>query len=118
MKAYREAVNNIQFLGPTNFAPIIKRAREHAESCKSDKMYFVLLILTDGEINDMQETITEIANISEMNLPISIIIIGVGDEDFANMVRLDGDDVAIKSGCRDMVQFVKFKEVYKRSEPS
>ena len=81
-------------------------------------MYFVLLILTDGEINDMQEAITEIAYISDMNLPISIIIIGVGDEDFANMVRLDGDDVAIKSGCRDVVQFVKFKEVLKRSEPN
>jgi hypothetical protein len=53
LNAYREAVNNIQFLGPTNFAPIIKKAREHAESCGNDKMYFVLLILTDGEINDM-----------------------------------------------------------------
>jgi len=118
LQAYRDAVNEIQFLGPTNFAPIIKKAREHAESCRSNKMYFVLLILTDGEINDMHEAITEIAYISDMNLPISIIIIGVGDEDFANMVRLDGDDVAIKSGCRDVVQFVKFKEVLKRSEPN
>jgi len=42
----------------------------------------------------------------------------VGDEDFANMVRLDGDDVAIKAGCKDLVQFVKFQEVIRRSEPS
>ena len=44
-------------------------------------------------------------------------MVGVGDEDFANMVRLDGDDVAIKAGCRDLVQFIKFKEIIKRSKP-
>lgn len=75
---------------------------------KNDKMFYILLILTDGEIHDMEQTIDAISEISEKNLPLSIIIIGVGDEDFANMVRLDGDDVAIKAGCRDLVQFVKF----------
>ena len=43
----------------------------------------------------MKETIEQIAEISNKNLPLSIIVIGVGDEDFANMVKLDGDDVAI-----------------------
>lgn len=71
-------------------------------------MFYILLILTDGEIHDMEQTIDAISEISGKNLPLSIIIIGVGDEDFANMVRLDGDDVAIKAGCRDLVQFVKF----------
>lgn len=85
---------------------------------KNEKMYYILLILTDGEIHDIDETVLAIGEISEKNLPMSIIIIGVGDEDFANMVRLDGDDVAIKAGCRDLVQFVKFKEIIKRSEPS
>lgn len=33
----------------------------------------------------------------------SIVIVGVGDEDFANMVRLDGDDIALKQGCKDLV---------------
>ena len=82
---------------------------------KNEKMYYILLILTDGEIHDIDETVLAIGEISEKNLPMSIIIIGVGDEDFANMVRLDGDDVAIKAGCRDLVQFVKFKEIIKRS---
>ena len=44
-------------------------------------------------------------------------MIGVGDEDFANMVKLDGDDVAIQAGVKDLVQFVKFQEVMRRSEP-
>jgi hypothetical protein len=31
------------------------------------------------------------------------------------MVRLDGDDLALKEGIRDIVQFVKFKEVIEKS---
>lgn len=34
------------------------------------------------------------------------------------MVKLDGDDVALAAGCRDHVQFVKFSEIVKRSEPN
>jgi hypothetical protein len=29
--------------------------------------------------------------------------VGLGNEDFANMVKLDGDDVALAAGCRDHV---------------
>ena len=47
------------------------------------------MIITDGIINDMQLTIDEIVKAS--NLPLSIIIVGVGDADFEEMVQLDGD---------------------------
>lgn len=73
--------------------------------------------MTDGEIHDIKETIQAIVEISTRNLPLSIVIVGVGNEDFANMVKLDGDDVALAAGCKDQVQFVKFSEVVKRSEP-
>ena len=49
----------------------------------------MLLILTDGEIHDMNETINKIVYAAD--LPMSIIIIGVGNADFKNMERLDGD---------------------------
>jgi hypothetical protein len=39
-------------------------------------MYNILLILTDGEIHDMQATKDIIVDASE--LPLSIIIIGIG----------------------------------------
>jgi hypothetical protein len=42
-----------------------------------------LLILTDGLINDMDETTDEIVRAT--SLPISIIIVGVGAEDFSAM---------------------------------
>lgn len=66
-------------------------------------MYFVMLILTDGEIHDIRETIDEIADISIKKLPVSFVIVGVGNEDFSNMVRLDGDDVALRVGANDIV---------------
>ena len=78
-------------------------------------MYYILLILTDGEIHDMEETMAEIESFSKENLPVSIIIVGIGSENFSNMVRLDGDDIELAKGCRDLVQFVKFEDIMMRS---
>ena len=50
----------------------------------------VLLILTDGEITDMDNTRNAI--IRACNLPISILIVGVGSCEFEKMNLLDGDD--------------------------
>lgn len=47
-------------------------------------------MLTDGSINDEQETRDAIVEASD--LPMSIIIIGVGSADFSAMDRLDSDD--------------------------
>ena len=53
-------------------------------------IYHVLLFLTDGNIHDLRETIDAMVNAS--NYPISIIIVGIGDNDFSSMEFLDGDD--------------------------
>jgi hypothetical protein len=50
----------------------------------------VLLIITDGIISDMEDTKRSI--IAASSLPLSIIIVGVGQEDFAAMDELDSDD--------------------------
>ena len=46
-------------------------------------MYHILLILTDGQINDMDDTKDLIVECSKY--PLSIIIIGVGNANFSNM---------------------------------
>lgn len=79
----------------------------------SPKQYFVLLIITDGVITDMDETRNAIVNASRM--PMSIIIVGVGNADFAAMEFLDGDDGRLRStageaAMRDIVQFVPFRQ--------
>lgn len=66
-------------------------------------MYLILLILTDGAIHDMDETLQLIDDAS--TLPMSIIIIGVGEDNFKLMVRLDGDGdhLNMHSMKRDLV---------------
>lgn len=111
LRAYRDTVPFIRMAGPTCFAPVFRKAIDLIETKRHDKMYYILFILTDGEIHDMPETIECIVEISKKNLPLSVIVVGIGNEDFSNMVRLDGDDIAIASGATDILQFVKFNEV-------
>ena len=74
----------------------------------------ICLIITDGIINDMQKTIDEIVRGS--SLPLSIIIVGVGDADFSSMDVLDADDDPLYSRkykkymASDIVQFVPYSE--------
>lgn len=55
MQTYSYALANVTFDGPTFFAPIIKSALDLAQTCVdvASDTYFILLILTDGEIHDM-----------------------------------------------------------------
>ncbi|RXM91426.1 Copine-8 [Acipenser ruthenus] len=52
-------------------------------------------------------------------LPMSIIIVGVGQAEFDAMVELDGDDIRISSrgklAERDIVQFVPFRDYMDRT---
>ena len=78
----------------------------------SHLQYYVLLILTDGCIMDMQNTLQALVNASE--LPLSLLIVGVGNEDFSAMDVLDGDQHRIRApdgrmAARDSVQFVPFR---------
>lgn len=118
INAYKSNLNMIKFMGPTHFSEVMKEARTQVEKCDNKKMFHILLILTDGDIHDIEETIAEISIMSKKNLPISIVIVGVGNEDFSNMVRLDGDDVAVAEGVKDIVQFVKYTDVVRRSDPA
>lgn len=62
----------------------------------------------------MNKTIDQVVRGSE--LPMAIIIIGVGDADFSSMETLDGDDEALYSNtyrkymAADIVQFVPYND--------
>lgn len=72
------------------------------------------MILTDGDITDKRETISAIVESS--NLPLSIVIVGVGNHNFDAMNDLDADekpllDEKTDTYCsRDIVQFVPFNQ--------
>ncbi|XP_023339050.1 copine-3 [Eurytemora carolleeae] len=112
VSAYYTALNQVQLYGPTNFSPVINHVAKFAAAYQNDPSnYFILLILTDGIITDMVET--KQAIIAASALPMSIIIIGVGEADFSEMEELDCDGGLLSShghnAKRDIVQFVEMR---------
>ena len=112
IKEYHKCLRKITFSGPTCFAPIINKIISDIKKEEDILEYHVLMILTDGVINDFEETVD--ALVEGSFLPLSVIIIGIGDADFKKMEDLDGDDKPLISRYgikrqRDLVQFVPFK---------
>ncbi|XP_048886532.1 copine-2-like isoform X2 [Brienomyrus brachyistius] len=115
-QAYSACLPHIRFYGPTNFSPIINHVARFAAQAQNQKtaaQYFTLLIITDGVISDMDET--RHAIVQAAKLPMSIIIVGVGNADFTAMEFLDGDNSILRSytgeaAVRDIVQFVPFRD--------
>ena len=62
---------------------------------QSGDQYFVLLIITDGIITDLDQTKLSIVNACE--LPMSIIIVGVGNEDFSAMEVCNFKDLILSN---------------------
>ena len=117
IKEYVNCMDKIDFACPTYFAPIINKIINDIKSKKDILDYQLLMILTDGMIQDLEDTIE--ALVEGSFYPLSIIIIGIGDSDFSKMKQLDGDEIPLKSKkygikrLRDLVQFVPFSKFEK-----
>ena len=86
--------------GPTNFSKVLSNVTSYAqyqeqELSQCNQKYTVCLILTDGAITDFEETVEQVVKGS--SLPLSIIIVGVGEADFSMMEALDGDTAPLHS---------------------
>ena len=118
---YRKSLGKITLAAPTYFTHVLNKVIEEIkydlENKQEENHYYVLLILTDGVINDMPQTCDKIVEASY--LPLSIIIVGIGNADFSLMDILDGDKYPLKNSKgelrkRDIVQFVRFED-FKRN---
>ena len=103
--------------GPTFFSSVVDIFMDFCSDGHELKTYFILLIITDGSIHDMRETKQLIVQASK--LPCSIIIVGVGNANFEQMVELDSDETLLKDNKnnfakRDIVQFVQFRKAVAR----
>ena len=111
IQTYHDALNRVKLWGPTNFGPILDSTIKLVKKENNKLKYYILMILTDGLIDDIDYTINALVDASF--LPISVIIIGIGKADFTNMNVLDADenplinDKGVKA-VRDLVQFVPF----------
>ena len=118
LDAYKACLSRIQLFGPTNFSPTINHVSNIARNFIDGSHYFILLIITDGIISDMEETKEAIVAAAEY--PMSIIIVGVGDANFDAMEELDGDHIRLTTrarrvASRDIVQFVALRNFYNAS---
>ncbi|CAH2055384.1 unnamed protein product, partial [Thlaspi arvense] len=121
---YREIVPQLKLAGPTSFAPIIEMAMTVVE--QSSGQYHVLVIIADGQVTrsvdtehghlSPQEQKTVDAIVKASALPLSIVLVGVGDGPWDMMQEFDDN---IPARAFDNFQFVNFTEIMsKNKEPS
>lgn len=79
----------ITLAGPTTIAPCIKQGINisKAYAAQGIKQHLVLVIVTDGDVSDVERD--KQAVIEAANYPISICVIGVGDGPFRTMEQFD-----------------------------
>ena len=111
IEEYKKTVHSVSFSGPTYFAPIINEVNNQIKKNQNEKNYYILLIISDGAIHDVSETIDSI--IESSKLPLSIIIIGVGDyinNDMKTLNRENGKIISSKKEelNKDIIQYVHF----------
>ncbi|MBA0799676.1 hypothetical protein Gohar_010178 [Gossypium harknessii] len=97
LSRYREIVPHLRLAGPTSFAPIIEMAMTIVE--QSGGQYHVLVIIADGQVTrsvdtqhgqlSPQEQKTVDAIVQASKLPLSIILVGVGDGPWDMMKEFD-----------------------------
>ena len=118
LDCYKKKLKEVELSGPTLLAPILGSLRGQLarNPCTQEKQkYTVLLVIADGSINDMDETIEEL--IALCDYPCSVSIVGVGDADFSDMNTLDAKKKKLSSGgksaSRDIVSFTSYREMTK-----
>ncbi|KAJ4892587.1 E3 ubiquitin-protein ligase RGLG1 [Raphanus sativus] len=118
---YREIVPHLKLAGPTSFAPIIEMAMTVVE--QSSGQYHVLVIIADGQVTrsvdtehgqlSPQEQRTVDAIVKASTLPLSIVLVGVGDGPWDMMQEFDDN---IPSRAFDNFQFVNFTEIMSKNK--
>jgi len=111
---YSKRLKNIQFSNPTYLHYVLREVISLIKNVKSESKvinYCTLLILIDGAFDDLNEVKNLIVEASK--LPISIIIVGIGNANFDKLEIFNDKEkpiVAPSNGekiYREMVQFLR-----------
>lgn len=114
IETYYQALSTVAPYEPCRYGPVLEHViRMVREANERDyrSTYTILLIVTDGDFSDFEDVANLICGAAD--LPFSIVIVGVGNSDFIQLERLDGDEIRLCSSdgtpcARDIVQFVQF----------
>ncbi|EGR26899.1 hypothetical protein IMG5_205790 [Ichthyophthirius multifiliis] len=109
IQTYQQSLKNVVLCGPTLFADVLRKGLEISKqnSRQNPNSYTILLILTDGVIDDLEECKKILQSAGESAF--SVIIVGIGNEKFSMMKDLDGPDTK-RNNVRDCVNFIKFND--------
>ena len=86
LKEYRKSFKFLKLAGPTKFSPLIQKIVNYIKNKNEPLIYHILLILTDAIVSDIQSTIDILVEGSI--LPLSIIFIGIGNDNFPEIEQL------------------------------
>jgi len=119
IEAYRSTFESgLVMSKPTIYTEVLQKAASIAVVSQGQafsegkQKYTVLLILTDGAVSNVEETLQCLESIK--NAPLSIVIVGIGSGDFSTMNFLDNQNLAEFEGENedgngiDVAQFVEF----------
>jgi len=101
------AVGNLS--GPTEIHAVLRAAAARAKKfygTPSSLQYCVLLILTDGIVNDLHATQELIRSYQTLQLPLSVVVVGIGRADFTEFCRWGDAPPNVRGRCK----FVEFRK--------
>eukprot|EP01107_Rhizomastix_libera_P002344 TRINITY_DN14052_c0_g1_i1.p1 TRINITY_DN14052_c0_g1~~TRINITY_DN14052_c0_g1_i1.p1 ORF type:complete len:284 (-),score=98.16 TRINITY_DN14052_c0_g1_i1:22-873(-) len=115
LEKYNEIVPKIKLAGPTSFAPAINKAIEIVSETKG---YNILVIIADGQVTEDGEYCTCYSDtvkaiVKATNYPLSIIVVGVGDGPWEEMLKFDNE---LPERRFDNFKFVNYAEATKNPE--
>ena len=104
-ETYKRLASQIEMSGPTTFAPMIRQAIEISKECGNQ--YMILILLTDGDVTDMDADMKALQEAS--NYPVSIVAVGLGDGPFKRMHILEDSISGRKFSNFHFVNFTKME---------
>jgi len=108
LSRYNEITPRVQLSGPTSFAPLI---REAIKIVQKENSYHILLIIADGQVDNVKDTTAAIVEATKY--PLSIVTIGVGDGPWDLMEEFDDK---LPERQFDNFQFVPYFKTMEKAE--
>ncbi|CAJ0572443.1 unnamed protein product, partial [Mesorhabditis spiculigera] len=115
LNAYSSARLEVMFFGPTEFADSIYHVSKFAKASARLKLglYYVLVILTDGDLENTKGTRDALVDASEA--PMSVVVVGLRDgQKFDKVVALESPILKHSDGRtmrRQVLSFTKFNDL-------
>jgi hypothetical protein len=109
VETYKKAVPRVRLAGPTLGGPLISTANYISSNFENDKTYYVLVVIIDSPVNDLYQTLGNLVQSSF--LPLTVIFVGIGNDNFSTMAPVLDFPLSDESGKRSIRKNVHFGEL-------